>query len=44
MKTPKLPITEKVVNEIVSLPIYPLLRENEAKMIANRINYILKQS
>lgn len=30
----KLPVTEKICNEIVSLPIHPWLRENEVKKIS----------
>ena len=38
MYTPILPVTEKIVSEIISLPIYPLLKNEEAEMIAEKIN------
>lgn len=40
MKVPELKITEKISKEIISLPIYPLLSDDEAKMIAENINRI----
>jgi len=42
MWVPELKITEKIVNEIISLPIYPLLKDEEAIMIAEKINGIIK--
>lgn len=44
MKSPKLRITEKIVKQIISLPIYPLLKDEEAKMIAEKIKRIVKES
>ncbi|MBI4116566.1 DegT/DnrJ/EryC1/StrS family aminotransferase [Candidatus Pacearchaeota archaeon] len=41
MAVPKLEITEKISGEILSLPIYPLLEEQDAAMIAEKINYFL---
>ncbi len=40
-KTNKLPITEKLSKEIISLPIYPSLKDEEALMIANKILSLL---
>ncbi|MEK6842696.1 MAG: DegT/DnrJ/EryC1/StrS family aminotransferase, partial [Nanoarchaeota archaeon] len=39
---PILPVTEKIVSEIISLPMYPLLKNEEAEMIADKINKITK--
>ena len=36
-KNSKLKITEKIVDEIISLPMYPLLKDEEALMIAEKI-------
>lgn len=44
MISPKLEITEKICGEILSLPIYPLLEEQDALMIAQKINYILGEN
>ena len=41
MSPPKLEITEKISLEILSLPIYPLLEEQDVLMIAEKINNIL---
>jgi dTDP-4-amino-4,6-dideoxygalactose transaminase len=41
MKIPKLKITEKIVEEIISLPMYPLLEDEEVKMIAEKINNLV---
>jgi len=41
MKTPKLNITEKVSKEIISLPIYPTLKEEDVLMIADKIKRML---
>lgn len=41
MNTPKLKITEKIVKEIVTLPIYPLLKDEEIKIIADKINAVI---
>ena len=38
----KLPITERVSKEIVSLPIYPLLKPKEIKKIINSVNSFKK--
>ena len=43
MKVPKLPITERIVKEIISLPIYPLLKDDEAKVIASKIKKTIKK-
>lgn len=40
MYTPILPITEKIVSEIISLPIYPDLKNEDAQMIAEKIKKI----
>jgi dTDP-4-amino-4,6-dideoxygalactose transaminase len=41
MKTPKLITTEKIVDEIVSLPIFPELKSKEIIYVCNRIsNYL----
>lgn len=37
MKSPKLPVTETVSKEVISLPIYPSLTDEQVKLIANRI-------
>lgn len=42
IKPSKLKITEKIVKEIISLPIYPSLKDWEAKMIAENINRLTK--
>ncbi len=42
MYSPILPITEKIVLEIISLPIYPMLKNEEAEMIAEKIKYLLQ--
>ncbi len=44
MTVPKLEITEKISEEILSLPIYPLLEEQDALMIAEKINKIIYES
>lgn len=36
-----LPITEKIISEIISLPIYPLLTDDEARIIALEIKKLL---
>jgi dTDP-4-amino-4,6-dideoxygalactose transaminase len=38
MRSDKLPITEKICGEILSLPIYPWLKEDEVKTISEHIN------
>ncbi|MBI2043086.1 DegT/DnrJ/EryC1/StrS aminotransferase family protein [Candidatus Pacearchaeota archaeon] len=38
---PILPITERVVSEIISLPMYPLLKNEKAEMIAEKIKEII---
>lgn len=43
-KIPKLRITEKISKEIVSLPMYPLLEDDDVKMIAEKIKEIVKGS
>lgn len=44
MDVPYLDITEKIVKGIISLPIYPLLKNEEAEMIAEKINRITKKN
>ncbi len=44
MKTPKLKITEKIVDEIISLPMYPLLEDEEAIMIAEKVKKIINSA
>ena len=44
MKTPKLKITEKIVDEIISLPMYPLLKDEEAIMIAEKVKKIISSA
>ena len=44
MYTPILPVTEKIVSEIISLPIYPMLKNEEAEMIAQKINRLLQNA
>ena len=41
MKTSKLKNTEKFVDEIISLPMYPLLRNEQAIMIAEKVKKII---
>ena len=41
MKTQKLKNTEKIVDEIISLPMYPLLKDEQAVMIAEKIKKII---
>lgn len=36
-----LPITERMVNEIITLPIYPLLKDEEVKIISEKIKKLL---
>ena len=36
-KVPTLPVTERIVNEILSLPIHPLLTEEEQKEIISAV-------
>ena len=43
MEIPKLEITEKIVDEIISLPIYPLLKDGEAVTIAEKIKRIIEK-
>jgi dTDP-4-amino-4,6-dideoxygalactose transaminase len=38
MRSDKLPITEKICSEILSLPIYPWLKEDEVKTISEHIH------
>ena len=38
MWTPELKITEDISGEILSLPIYPLLKDEEVRMVAEKIN------
>jgi len=40
-KVPKLPVTEKIVKEIISLPIYPELADAEIEMIAEKIKKLV---
>ncbi len=42
MKTPKLKVTEQIVKEIISLPMYPLLKDEEVRTIAEKINEEIK--
>jgi aminotransferase EvaB len=37
-----LPVTEKLANEIFSLPLYPSLSDNEHKTVVNTLIEILK--
>ncbi len=41
MKVPRLKVTEKIIEEIISLPIYPLLKNEEVIIIAEKIKKIL---
>jgi len=41
IKVPFLPITEKIVKEIITLPIYPLLKDEEVKMISEKIKKLI---
>tara|TARA_Y100000310_G_scaffold167546_2_gene167397 strand:+ start:34918 stop:36156 length:1239 start_codon:yes stop_codon:yes gene_type:complete len=41
INSPKLKITEKIVKEIISLPIYPSLKNDDVKMIARKINNLV---
>jgi dTDP-4-amino-4,6-dideoxygalactose transaminase len=43
MEVSKLEITEKIVDEIISLPIYPLLKDEEAVTIAEKIKKIIEK-
>jgi len=36
-----LPITEKIVNEIISLPIYPLLTDGQVVMISDKLKKVI---
>ncbi|PIN90869.1 hypothetical protein COU60_00810 [Candidatus Pacearchaeota archaeon CG10_big_fil_rev_8_21_14_0_10_34_76] len=38
-----LPVTEKYVEEIISLPIYPELKDNEIKFISERMKNVLQE-
>jgi len=40
--TPKLPITDKISDEILSLPIYPDIKNTEITYICNKINSFFK--
>jgi dTDP-3-amino-2,3,6-trideoxy-4-keto-D-glucose/dTDP-3-amino-3,4,6-trideoxy-alpha-D-glucose/dTDP-2,6-dideoxy-D-kanosamine transaminase len=42
-KTGDLPVTEKLANEIFSLPMYPSLSDDEQKLVAETLMGILKQ-
>jgi len=44
MKTPKIKITEKIVDKIISLPMYPLLEDEEAIMIAEKVKKIISSA
>lgn len=44
MNSPKLKVTEKIVKEIISLPIYPLLKDEEAEMISEKIKKIINDT
>jgi len=41
-KQPKLPITEEIVDKIVSLPLSPLLNDNELKLIIEEIENFMR--
>ena len=41
MKTTELPVTEKIVNEIISLPMFPELKEEEIEYICEKIKECL---
>jgi len=44
LKKEKLPITEKIGNEIVSIPIHPNLKENDVEYIIKTVNRIRKKN
>ncbi len=41
---PHLPVTEKIINEIITLPIYPLLKDEEVLLICDKLKAVLKNS
>ena len=43
LKPSKLKTTEKIVKEIISLPMYPLLKDEDARMIAEKIKKIVNE-
>ncbi|MEK6845480.1 MAG: DegT/DnrJ/EryC1/StrS family aminotransferase, partial [Nanoarchaeota archaeon] len=40
---PSLPITEKIIHEILTLPIYPLLKDEEVLMICEKLKKALNE-
>ena len=44
MWVPELKVTEKISSEILSLPMYPLLKDEEARIIAEKINLMTNNS
>lgn len=41
---PKLPVTERIVNEILSIPMHPFLKDEDAQYIASKIKEFFKKS